>query len=57
MPLIGWDFFLARFDTLAVEAQLNMAQMSGDVQITQGRWTYHVVDLNNSILAHNKMLL
>lgn len=36
MPLIGWDFFLARFDTLAVEAQLNMAQMSGDVQITQG---------------------
>lgn len=33
---LNWEFFLARFDTLALEAQLFLAQRSGDVPPAQG---------------------
>lgn len=37
MQVLSWDFFLARFDTLALEAQLYLANKTGDVPIAQGR--------------------
>ena len=41
LHLLNWEFFLARFDTLALEAQLYLAQRSGDVPPAQGE---HLVE-------------
>ena len=34
--LLNWDFFIARFDCLAIETQLNMAAQCGEISVTQG---------------------
>ena len=34
-PILGWDFFLQRLDTLSLEAQIQLEQ-TGEIAMAQG---------------------
>ena len=40
--IFGWNFFLKRFDTLSLEAQLNLEGATGDVACLTGNIYIHV---------------
>jgi len=36
-PILSWDFFLARFDSLSLEAQIDLEATTGDLTFPTGR--------------------
>ena len=43
LEILNWDFFLARFDSLSLEAQLDL-ESTGDLSCPTGNWFAYFYD-------------